>query len=138
INVTDGGILAYRIQRRGSSKSIRGRIGLRFDPSKIPDGYGVNDIRTFYYDVEDKNWKKLKVDSVNYENHVIFSSLYFNGKTDFINGVLKVPTSPETKSFVPTMMKDIKYANPAEGVVSILPPKANSRGDVRTTFPLKL
>src|SRR5699024_1934146 len=72
--------------------------------------------------------------------HTITASMIENdnGDTDYISGVITQPEHPEVAAFTPTQISDIEYANPAEGVVSIAPPTANSRGIASTSFPIKL
>ncbi len=45
-----------------------------------------------------------------------------------INGVIKAPESPQTDGFTPTMMNDIKAADPTAKINLITPPTANNRG----------
>jgi len=135
--VTSGVYQGYRVQRQNFSDSLGTNISLKFDPSKIPAGYTENDIRTFYYDGPQRMWKVLPVDSLDITKHEIRTTTFFND-TDYINGVIKVPDSPETSSFAPTAMNDIKFADPAAGIVSIQPPSPNSTGSASTSFPLKV
>lgn len=136
-NVTAGDYSAYRIMKRNVLDSVSMQLHIKYDPEQIPDGYTARDIKTFYFDKNQRSWKALPVDSLDYENKEIISTTY-NNDTDYINGVIKVPDSPETGSFAPTMITDMKYADPASGVVSIPPPSPNSTGVATTSFPLKL
>src|SRR5690606_13992563 len=94
------------------------------------------DVRTFSFDKEKREWVALPVDSLDYKNKIIISN--FNGDTDYINGVIKVPEMAETASFTPTTISDMKYADPSAGIVSISPPSPNSNGIASTSFPIKL
>src|SRR5690606_2945318 len=101
-----------------------------------PDGYTDKDVRTFFFDKEKREWVTLPVENLDYKNSVVISK--YNGDTDYINGVIKVPEMAETSSFTPTTITDMKYADPSAGVVSIAPPSPNSNGNVSTSFPIKL
>ncbi|AXG74261.1 hypothetical protein DVK85_08440 [Flavobacterium arcticum] len=136
--VTGGDFSAYRIKQSSKGESMPIQIHLKYNDTEIPDGYTVKDVKTFYFDRKQKSWKALAVDSLDYENNEIISSITSEGDTDYINGVIKVPDSPETGSFAPTMISDMKYADPTAGVVSIAPPSPNSNGTVTTGFPIKV
>lgn len=135
-NVTGGQYSGYRVKTH-TSDSITLQLHLKYDPRKIPAGYNAKDVKTFYFDRENRNWKVLAVDSLNYEKNEIISTIS-NNETDFINGVIKVPESPETGNFTPTTISDMQYADPAAGIVSIAPPSPNSTGSASTSFPIKL
>ena len=136
-NVSSNSFPGYRIKRHSIPDTIPVKISLKYDPEKIPDGYTAKDVRTFFYDKYQRNWKALPVDSLDYNNNEVISSSYTND-TDYINGVIKVPESPETGSFTPTTISDMKYADPSAGVVSIAPPTPNNTGAATTSFPIKL
>lgn len=133
-NVTAGRYEGYRVKHDGKPLKLH----LKYDESEIPTGYTAKDIRTFYFDKQQKSWKSLPLDSLDYLNKEIISTISGGGDTDYINGVIKMPESPEVGSFAPTMMADMKYADPASGVVSIAPPTPNNNGTVTTGFPIKL
>ncbi|KFF14229.1 hypothetical protein IW15_01940 [Chryseobacterium soli] len=135
INVTSENA-GYRFLSHGEHFSAPAKVSLGYDKSKIPTGYTEQDIKTFYFDRTEKKWIALDKDSVNLKQNVLVSkTTHF---TDMVNGVLKVPESPETGSYAPNSIKDIKAANPSEGIVSIAPPSPNSMGSVTTSFPIKL
>lgn len=134
-NVGAGDFPAYRLLRH-SNGTAPVRLHLAYDPGKIPPGYSAKDIKTFAFNKEQKTWKALPVDSIDYANKEIISLV--TNETDYINGVIKVPESPETTNFVPTTLSGMEYANPTSGVVSIAPPTPNSNGTASTGFPLKL
>ncbi|KFF09179.1 SpvB/TcaC N-terminal domain-containing protein [Chryseobacterium luteum] len=135
VNVTSENA-GYRFLPHGEHFSAPAQVSLGYDKSKIPTGYTEQDIKTFYFDRTEKKWIALDKDSVNLQQNVLVSkTTHF---TDMVNGVLKVPESPETGSYAPNSIKDIKAANASEGIVSIAPPSPNSMGSVTTNFPIKL
>ncbi|MAN26468.1 SpvB/TcaC N-terminal domain-containing protein [Mesonia sp.] len=135
-NVTAGNFGAYRLKKINSQDSVSLQLHLKYDLAKIPAGYTPKDVRTFYFDKEKRSWKSLPVDSLDYENKIIIATT--NNETDYINGVIKVPESPETGSFAPTTLKDMDFANPSAGVVSVNPPTPTNMGAATTGFPIKL
>lgn len=111
-------------------------LEIPYDETMIPSGYKPQDIKTFYFDNRQRKWIALERDTVLLDKKVIVSkTAHF---TDFVNGIIKVPESPETGSFTPTSIKDIKAADPAAGIVSIAPPTPNNMGTATTSFPIKL
>src|SRR5690606_38745030 len=56
--------------------------------------------------------------------------------TDYIAGIIQAPESPETTSFTPTSISDIKIADPTANIVQIQPPSANQKGDGTIDFPI--
>src|SRR5699024_7197955 len=137
VNTTAGEFSGYRLTTT-SQGDLKGKLSLQYDPKKIPEGYSDKDVRTFYFEKNQKVWKPLTLDSLDYADKKIVSHMETGGDTDYINGVIKVPESPETADFAPTMMSDIDYADPTEGVVSIAPPSPNNMGTASTQFPIKL
>jgi len=135
VNVTSDNA-GYRFLPHGDHFSAPAKVSLGYDKKKIPTGYTEQDIKTFYFDTTEKKWIALDKDSVNVQQNILVSkTTHF---TDMVNGILKVPESPETGSYAPNSIKDIKAANPSEGIVSIAPPSPNSMGSVTTNFPIKL
>lgn len=135
INVTSQNA-GYRFLPHGEHFSAPAKVVIGYDKSKIPTGYTEQDIRTYYFDRQQKKWIALEKDTLNHQQSALISkTTHF---TDMVNGILKVPESPETGSYAPNSIKDIKAANPSEGIVSIAPPTPNSMGSVTTNFPIKL
>ena len=136
-NVTAGNYAGYRIKRMNIPDSIPVQLHLKYNPDNIPEGYTAKDIKTFYFDKKQRSWKALPVDSLNYEKQEIISQA-FDNETDYINGVITQPQSPETGSFTPTTISDMKYADPSAGIVSIQPPSPTHTGAATTSFPIKV
>ena len=54
-----------------------------------------------------------------------------------INGVIQAPESPQTEGFAPTMMNDIKAADPTAKINLIAPPQANNRGTANLQYAVR-
>ena len=135
-NVTDS-VSGYRFLPHGEHFQGEGaRVVLGYDRSKIPSGFTEDDIRTYYYDEAEQRWIALKRDSVDRRNRLVVSrTTHF---TDMINGVLQVPESPETQGFAPTMMSELKAADPTAKVQMISAPEANSKGSANLSYSLEM
>ena len=127
---------AYRFLPHGTQFEKEVKIELAYDTDKIPDGYTEEDIKTYYFDEQTHHWVALPRDTIDRENNIIVSRT--NHFTDFINGIIKVPESPETAGYTPTTMQGIKAANPNTGINLISPPSANSMGSAGISYPINI
>ncbi len=127
----------YRFLPHGNHFENEGAsISLKYDRTKIPSGYTEADIKTFYFDSEKKQWIALETVALDTKNSCVISkTTHF---TDMINGVIQAPESPETEGFTPTMMNDIKIADPVAGMNLISPPSANNRGTANIQYPIEM
>ena len=57
--------------------------------------------------------------------------------TDVINGIIKVPENPETQSYVPTGISELKAADPGAGIHQIEAPTANQNGTAALSYPFE-
>ncbi len=135
VNVT-GNYAGYRMLPHGTRFGSPVRIGLPYDSIKIPQGYSEKDIRTYFFDEDKGSWIALAFDTIDTENHIAYAlTTHF---TDFINGIIEVPESPETQGYTPTSIKDLAVADPASGIMQIAAPSANNMGNANLSFPIKL
>jgi len=135
INVCRNGA-GYRFLPHGTTFAAAVGITLPFDSARIPTGYGPEDVRTFYFDEDQRRWLALPKDSLQPQDGRIRSrTTHF---TDYINGIIQVPESPETMGYTPTSIKDYKAGDVSAGITPIAPPEASNTGAVTTRFPLKL
>ena len=127
----------YRFLPHGEHFSADGAtVSLKYDRTKIPNGYTENDIRTYWFDRNTGHWTALEKDSINRDLCMVVSkTTHF---TDMINGVIKTPESPETQGFAPTMMNDVKAADPASKIALIAPPTANNRGTAGLSYSFEM
>ncbi|MEJ2117629.1 MAG: SpvB/TcaC N-terminal domain-containing protein, partial [Alphaproteobacteria bacterium] len=135
INVTRGNFKGFRFLPHGQHFKRAVKVKLPFDKTKLPSGMTTADIKTYFFDTTLGHWQPLEKAAVTAEGEVASLTTHF---TDMINAVVQAPDSPQTASFNPTQIKDLKLANPSAGVNLIAPPQANSMGDVRLSYPLEL
>ena len=135
-NVTADGE-GFRFLPHGTHFTEQGAtVRLKYDRTRIPSGYTEDDIRTYYFDNDTKHWvalERVKVDKATAS--VVSRTTHF---TDMINGVIQAPESPETDGFAPTMMNDIKAADPTAKVNLITPPAANNRGAASLQYAFEM
>lgn len=58
--------------------------------------------------------------------------------TDIINGIIKVPESPDTQHYAPTDIGNLKSADPTSGISQISAPSANRQGTANLSYPFEL
>ena len=136
INVTAKGD-GYRFLPHGNHFEGKGAtVKIKYDRTRIPSGYTEDDINTYYFDKNTKHWvalERVRVDKK--ETCVVSRTTHF---TDMINGVIKAPESPQTDGFTPTMMNDIKAADPTAKINLITPPTANNRGSANLQYGFEM
>jgi len=135
VNVT-GNHNGYRFLPHGTLFNDDAIISLQYDPDKLPDGYTEEDIRTYYFDEEAGYWIALKRKGIDEINHQVIS--YTPHFTDMINGILRVPESPETYGFIPASTKNLTLADPATAVNTIDPPQVTNMGTANLVYPVIL
>jgi len=136
VNVTKGPRRGYRYLPHGSKFLKPVAMAMPYDKALIPPGHTEDDVKTFYFDDQAGRWVDLPFVSVDKTNKVVNSTT--DHFTDMINAVVTVPDHPQTVSFNPTSMKDIKAADPGAQVNLIEPPKANNQGDARLSYPIEV
>jgi RHS repeat-associated protein len=135
VNVTDKHT-GFRFLPHGMKFDKKVKVRLRYKKSLIPEGFKEEDVRTYFFDEASGRWVSLVRESIDTETgEVVSETDHF---TDMINAVVQVPDSPQTASFNPTQIKDIKVANPAAKVNLIEPPQANNQGDARLSYPIEV
>ena len=136
VNVTAGAD-GYRFLPHGEHFTAKAAtIVLPFDSIKIPAGYTTKDIITYYYHEKYKRWEPLVKDTIDANKQLAYS--HTEHFTDMINGILKVPESPETGNLTPTFISDYKPVNPASGITQIQKPTPNEQGTAVLNYPLNI
>jgi hypothetical protein len=135
INVTKGGY-AYRFLPDGTKFDKPVELTIAYDEKLIPKGHNANEIKTFYFDTQRKSWVAIKRDTIKKVDKSIVSLT--NHFTDYINGIIQTPESPETAGFTPTMMNDIKAVDPSSEMTLISPPEVSQKGDANISYPIKI
>ena len=133
VNVTTGGG-GFRFLPHGTKFAREAKLRLEYDSALIPDGYTVKDIRAYYFDEEKGHWVALPLDSAA-AGAVHSRTGHF---TDMINGIIKVPESPQVEAYNSNSMKGIKAADPSAEVNMIAPPKAGPMGNASLSYPVEL
>ncbi len=111
-------------------------ITLPIDTLLIPQGYTHKDIFVYYYNETHNQWQALPKDTANHiPTQVCALTTHF---TDMIAGILQVPEMPETQGFVPTVMSNVKAADPLQGIISVQISQATQSGAATLSYPIAL
>jgi hypothetical protein len=135
-NVTKGPRKGYRFTPTPMKFANKVKVTLPYSQALIPPGLTEQDVRTFYFDPQSGSWKVLERESIDAQANTITSLT--DHFTDMINATVTVPDHPQTASFNPTQIKDIKAADPGAQVNLIEPPKANNQGDAKLSYPIEV
>ncbi len=135
VNVTSGGD-GYRFLPNGTLFLDHVSLRIGYDESKIPQGYTEKDIRSFYFNEESNSWVQVDREGIDEEYKEIISKT--NHFTDYINAIAKTPESPESQSYNPTSIKDIKAASPLLGYGVMAPPAPNNTGGANVSYPIQV
>ena len=135
VNVT-AGQRAYRFLPDGTKFDNKVAISIGYDENLIPKGHTSNEIKTFYFNTTTKAWTPIERDTINKVDRTVTS--YTDHFTDYINGIIQTPESPETAGFTPTMMNDIKAADPSSEMTIISPPEVSQKGEANVSYPIKI
>lgn len=135
INVTKGGS-AYRFLPDGTKFNKMVSLSIPYDEKLIPNGYNAKDIKTFYFNTHSKSWIPVSKDTIDEKEKTVISLT--DHFTDYVNGIIQTPESPETAGFTPTMMSDIKAADPSSEITLISPPEVSQKGEAGVSYPIKI
>lgn len=106
------GVAGYRLLPHGEHFVHEpATITVPYDSTLIPEGYTADDIHTYYYDELKGRWTMLRHKALDKDREVVMAET--SHFTDVINGIIKVPESPETQNYVPTGISELKAADPA-------------------------
>ncbi|HCS86893.1 MAG TPA: hypothetical protein DIW30_00115, partial [Bacteroidales bacterium] len=129
---------AYRLLPHGEHfrADQPARIELAYEPLSVPHGFKPQDIHTYYFDEQTRQWQPLRRIATDTTRHIVISeTTHF---TDFINAVIRTPDMPEVNAFVPTTLADMEDPHPLARVPMIAAPEANTYGTASVTYPIDI
>jgi RHS repeat-associated protein len=134
-NVTKGPRRGFRFLPHMKFRS-KLRVKLPYDATLIPPGQTAQDVEIYYYDELSARWRVLERLDLNPSASTVTSAT--DHFTDMIAATITVPEHPETLSYNPTSIKDIKTADPGAAVNLVEAPAAGSTGDARLSYPIQV
>ena len=131
------GVAGYRLLPHGEHFVHEpATITVPYDSTLIPEGYTADDIHTYYYDELQGRWTMLRHKALDKDREVVMAET--SHFTDVINGIIKVPESPETQNYVPTGITELKAADPAAGITTVSAPTPNQNGTASLGYIFEL
>ena len=131
------GVAGYRLLPHGEHFVHEpATITVPYDSTLIPEGYTADDIHTYYYDELQGRWTMLRHKALDKDREVVMAET--SHFTDVINGIIKVPESPETQNYVPTGITELKAADPAAGIATVSAPTPNQNGTASLGYTFEL
>ncbi|MDQ1097185.1 RHS repeat-associated core domain-containing protein [Chryseobacterium camelliae] len=131
-NVTLGNS-AYRLSVVSGKLNKKVKLTMPYDEKRL-GLVSPKDIKVFYFDYARKQWVIEKASAVDSKTKTV--TVEGDGNTDYINGVISVPESPQLNAFAPTSISGLKAADPVAGVQLLSPPSPNQRGDASMSYPI--
>ncbi|MCC5918585.1 MAG: hypothetical protein JJU02_14785, partial [Cryomorphaceae bacterium] len=113
-------------------------IGIGIDKSKIPPSYTMENVKTYFFDYNDRKWTAIDVDSIGVGENGDLNYVPYVAATEYFNGIIKSPEMPEANAFMPTSMQDIQPANPAAEMNIMQPPSISQTGEASINYPLTI
>lgn len=129
---------AYRLLPHGEHfrADQPARIELAYEPLSVPHGFKPQDIHTYYFNEQTRQWQQLRRMAIDTARHIVISET--SHFTDFINAVIRTPDMPEVNAFVPTTSADMEDPHPLSRVPMIAAPEANTYGTASITYPIDI
>ena len=132
-NVTIGA-QAYRFGPHGMKFVKPVNLTIPYDRFRFPGGRSEEDLGVFFFDEAVGKWHQVQTLKGSASAHTLTAaSTHF---TDFIAATIATPDHPTADSFNPNLIKDVKSADPAEGVDLIAAPKPSPDGAAHLSFPI--
>jgi RHS repeat-associated protein len=135
-NTTPGPRAGYRMGPPGQRFASPITITLPYDPASLPDGQSDAGLNILWFDTAALRWTALKRVGIDRRNQTVTART--DHFTDFITGTVVVPEHPQVESFNPTRIADLKAADPGAKINLIEPPRGNSTGDARLSYPIEV
>ncbi|MBN2836902.1 MAG: hypothetical protein JXR48_18245, partial [Candidatus Delongbacteria bacterium] len=131
-----GGAIGYRFGPHGTQFKKDILVSLPFDKAIAESETALSNLFTYFYNDVTKQWERLERVSVDKENYLVTSRT--NHFTDMINTTLQLPELPQGIDFNLNSIKDLKAADPTEGVPRIKGLSANNNGTASFQIPLRI
>jgi RHS repeat-associated protein len=134
-NVT-AGCHGYRFLPDGMIFRKEVEVSIPFSEEVLSSEAALANLFTYFYDDEAKRWERLKrlaVDTIHMK--VTSETSHF---TDMVNTTLKLPELLQPINFNLNSIKELKAANPVEGIPEMHGLEANNTGSASFQIPLRV
>ncbi|WP_421751121.1 SpvB/TcaC N-terminal domain-containing protein [Croceimicrobium sp.] len=133
INITSGA-KAYQPSPQVAAQAEQ--IGFKLNIAQLNSQQKLSELQVYYFDYSTKSWQGVAIDSIDTNGEIAF--VPNKGQTQYFGALIKSPEMPEASAFAPTMIQDIKPANPASGMNLMQPPSISQTGEASLSYPLEI
>ena len=124
----------YRFLPKGTKFEKDVIVTLPYDPILNSKPQSLEDLYTYFYDTEKKEWVKLERVEIDQKNCVVKSRT--NHFTDMINATLTLPESASPVDVNLNSIKNLEAAKPDSHLIKFNPPQVSNTGDAAFSFEL--
>ena len=124
---------AYRISLVSGKLNKKIKITIPYDEKRL-GLISPKDIKIFHFDYAKKQWAMDKSAVVDTKAKTV--TVEGDGDTDYINGVISTPESPQLNAFTPTSISGLKAGDPMAAIQLMSAPTANQKGDANMNYPI--
>lgn len=124
---------AYRISLISGKLNKKIKITIPYDEKRL-GLISPKDIKIFHFDYAKKQWAMDMSAVVDTKTKTV--TVEGDGDTDYINGVISTPESPQLNAFTPTSISGLKAGDPMAAIQLMSPPTANQKGDANMNYPI--
>ncbi|QNR25670.1 SpvB/TcaC N-terminal domain-containing protein [Croceimicrobium hydrocarbonivorans] len=133
INITSGA-KAYQPSPQVAAQAEQ--IGFKLNIAQLNSQQKLSELQVYYFDYNTKSWQGVAIDSIDTNGEIAF--VPNKGQTQYFGALIKSPEMPEASAFAPTMIQDIKPANPVSGMNLMQPPSISQTGEASLSYPLEI
>jgi RHS repeat-associated protein len=124
---------AYRLSVISGKLNKKVKLTIPYDEKRL-GLISPKDIKIFHFDYVKRQWAMDKSAVVDIKTKTV--TVEGDGNTDYINGVISTPESPQLNAFAPTSISGLKPGDPMAAVQMMSPPTANQKGDANMNYPI--
>jgi hypothetical protein len=111
-------------------------LSLPYSPEMVNSKTALSNLFTYFYNEKISRWERLNRISIDKEKFLVTSrTSHF---TDMVNTTLQLPDLPQGIDFDINSIKELKAANPIEGIPQIQVLEANNTGAASFQIPLRV
>ena len=124
---------AYRLSVISGKLNKKVKLTIPYDEKRL-GLISAKDIKIFHFDYAKRQWVMDKSAVVDTKAKTV--TVEGDGNTDYINGVISTPESPQLNAFAPTSISGLKAGDPMAAIQLMGPPTANQKGDANMNYPI--
>jgi RHS repeat-associated protein len=124
---------AYRISLISGKLNKKIKVTIPYDEKRL-GLISPKDIKIFHFNYTKRQWAMDKSAVVDIKTKTV--TVEGDGDTDYINGVISTPESPQLNAFTPTSISGLKAGDPMAAVQLMSPPTASQKGDANMNYPI--